>query len=220
MSSKFLAMRFAVMIMAAALIAGLTGCSAPTATAVPTVDMQPTLNAVRTEVVKTIVADATRNAPPTATLIPPTITPAATSTPQPTATLAATSTLVPTATATYIPWTLTPTKSAFNCSVTSSSPAQGQKYTAGDNFDVQWVVKNTGTQTWLKGETDLRYSTGTKMQKTIDGLDITSSVAPEGSYTFGLDMVAPGSSGTYEASWIIITGKITICTLKVKIIVP
>jgi hypothetical protein len=220
MSSQNLAVRFLAVVLVTALAAGLAGCTTPTATVVPTVDTQPTLIAVRTEAAKTVIADATKNAPPTATPVTPTSTPAATSTPLPTATLAVTNTPVPSPTATFIPWTLTPTLAPYNCVVTESSPALNANYTAGANFDAKWVVKNTGTQTWLAKETDLRYSTGTKMQKTVDGLDMTTNVAPNESYTFLVDMVAPATAGTYEASWIVITGKNTICTLRVKIVVP
>jgi hypothetical protein len=34
-----------------------------------------------------------------------------------------------------------------------------------------------------------------------------------------MDMVAPATAGTYTSTWVIITGKITICTLTYSIVV-
>ena len=103
--------------------------------------------------------------------------------------------------------------------VTSVVPHATDSFTTNANIDGVWVIKNTGTQKWLGAETDARWSSGTKFQKNGDVVDLTADVAPNASYTVGVDMVTPGSAGTYTATWIIITGKVTICTLNITILV-
>jgi hypothetical protein len=202
------------------LAASLAACSAPTATVAPTVDLQPTLNAVQTQAAQTVIANVTKNAPPTATPVTPTNTPAATSTPVPTATLASTNTLVPTATITYAPWTLTPSPAPYSCAITSASPAAGASISVGGSYDGNWVIKNTGTQTWLHKETDIRFLSGTNMQKAaLTAIDMTADVTPGSSYTVLIDMLAPATASTYSATWVVITGKNTICTLTYTMIV-
>lgn len=207
------------------LVTSLVGCTSPTSIptlTAPTVDLQPTLNAVQTLAAQTVITNLTKNAP-TAVLVTATL--AASSTPAATATQAppaATSTaLLPTAvpTATYIPWTLTPTVAPYSCSLISTAPPSTTTYAVNTNFDVQWVVKNTGINKWLMQETDARFSAGAKMQKLGDIQDLKNDVASGENYTVLIDMVAPATVGTYSVTWILITGKITICTMSASIIV-
>ncbi len=216
MFSQKLVLRLLAMVMLVAFLAGCnaspTATVAPTtapATAAPTVDQQPTFNAIKTQAVQTVVANMTQNAP---TAAPAT----ATNTAQPTATPLPTNPPA-TSTPTFIPWTLTPTPGPYSCSITSTSPASTTSYATNADIDGVWVVKNNGTQTWLSGETDVRYSSGTKLQKNGDILDLKNNVAPGESYTVGIDMRTPTSAGTYTTSWIIITGKTTICTLNLTV---
>ncbi len=206
-------------ILAVIALAGLmVGCASPTPTVAPTavatVDFQPTINAIKTQSAVTVIANLTQNAP-SATPVTPT------QTPLPTATLAPTSTPLPpaTATATFVPWTLTPTQTAYSCTVTDYSPKSTFSISPSGNFDASWVVKNNGSQKWLAPETDVRYVDGTKMQKSGDILDLSTDVAPNDSYTVAIDMVAPTSIGTYTAHWQIITGKYTICILNLSVVV-
>jgi hypothetical protein len=198
----------------------LVGCASPTAilpTAVPTIDLQPTLNAVKTQAVQTALVNLTQTAP-TATPVTPTNTPLPTATSTP----AFTATPVPPTkapTATLAPWTLTPTVGAYSCSVTSVTPKSTDKVTASSNFDTTWVIKNNGTQTWLGSETDIKYVSGTKLQKSGDLLDMTSNVAPGDSYTIAVDMVSPADAGTYTAVWAVMMGKDTLCTLNLSVTV-
>ena len=207
------------------LVSSLVGCSSPTPIPTlnaPTVDLQPTLIAVQTQAAQTVIANLTKNAP---TAVPATATLAASSTPAATATQApppATSTALPPTvapTATYVPWTLTPTVAPYSCALISTAPPVNTTYAVNTNFDVQWVVKNNGTNKWLMQETDARYSSGTKMQKLGDIQDLTADVPTGGNYTVLLDMVTPATVGTYSVTWILITGKITICTMTETIIV-
>jgi hypothetical protein len=201
----------------------MVGCASasPQPTTAPTVDIQPTLNAVRTQAVQTAVANLTKNAP---TVAPATPTLAATLTSTP----AATNTLLPPTalpTAVIVYPTLaptvyyTPTLSTYSCSLTSVTPKATEKIAPSGNFDATWVITNTGSQTWIAKETDLRYSTGTKLHKLTGIVDLSTNVVSGASYTGKVDMVAPATAGTYTTTWIVIYGNITICALNLTVLV-
>lgn len=201
------------------LAALMVGCSAPTPvipTPEPTVDTRPTMEAVATQAVQTMVANLTQNAP-TATPVTPTSTPAPTNTSAP----VATETPAPTSTATrvFIPWTKTPTATAiiYGCSVTSVSPKSTDTITVDQDFDGKWTVKNTGSKTWSSGNTDIRFVDGTKFQQNGDIYDLASDVAPNGTYTITIDMKAPSGDGTYSASWGIFLEDGSVCSLGLTI---
>lgn len=228
MSVKQMVWRLLVVLTLAGLLAG---CSSPTATVAPTVaptaaataaatvDLQPTFNAIKTQSAATIIANLTQNAPSATSVTPAT----ATKPPLPTATPAPSSTPLPrataTATAVLIPWTLVPTQAAYSCIVTDYSPKTTVSYPPSSNFDVQWVVKNTGTQRWLASETDFRYVDGEKMQKKGDIVDLKTDVAPNESYTVGIDMVAPTATGTYRITWQLTYGKVSICSMNLSVVI-
>lgn len=195
----------------------LAGCSpapTPLPTAVPTIDPQPTFNAIITQAVQTMAAELTLNAP-TATPVIPTDTPAPTETPAPTNTPAPTET----PTRVFIPWTATPTatQAAYACTVTGVSPTTSDTIKVDQDFDAKWSLKNTGTQTWYAGNTDIAYIDGTKFQTSGDLKDLSSDVAPNGTYTVVIDMKAPSSDGTYSATWGIFLEDGSVCTLNLKI---
>lgn len=199
------------------LAASLAGCSpapTPSPTAIPTIDPQPTFNAIATQAVQTMAADMTLNAP-TATPIIPTDTPA------PTNTLAPTNTPAPSETPTrvFIPWTATPTatQAAYTCTVTGFSPTTSDTIKVDQDFDAKWSLKNTGTKTWQAGNTDIGYIDGTKFQTSGDLFDLGSDVVPNGTYTVTIDMKAPSSDGSYSARWGVFLEDGSVCTLNLTI---
>jgi hypothetical protein len=192
------------------LVATVMGCSSPTPTAVPTLaptmDIQLTLDAVKTQSAATVIADLTRNAPnPTNTFIP-----VSTKTPQPT--LMATNTLMPW-------WTKTPTQASGSCTITDSSPKYNEILAPNASFDGKWVVKNTGDGKWLSNEVDIRYASGTKFQTKVDVVDLKNDVDEEESYTVTVDMKSPAAAGTYATTWVINKGGKVICSMPLTIIV-
>jgi hypothetical protein len=212
MSSKNFMLRIIVGVL---LVAVLAGCSSPTPTPtlIPTEDIQPTLNAVKTSAAMTVIANLTLTAP--------TITPTSTITLTSTATTVPSNTPLPssTATATFIPWTLTPTQAAYECRITSTSPAANTTFAPNADFDANWAVKNTGLQKWISNEIDIRYLSGTRLQKTVDVVDLKNDVASGDSYTITIDMRAPADIGTYTTTWVIVRGDQVICNLPLTIIV-
>jgi hypothetical protein len=205
------------------LVATLAACSTTptptsTATAAPTVDQQPTLNALGTQVARTIVADLTQNAP-TATPVTPTATEEPTQTPAPT------NTPLPTVkpTATYIPWTATPLYTATPvenaCSITEVTPKSTDTLAKKADFDGKWIVKNIGSRTWESESVDIVYKSGTKLQKKVDVEDLAADVPYNSSLTVIVDMTAPADAGEYSTTWAIVRGSVTICTLNLTVTV-
>lgn len=192
------------------MVAALVGCSSPTlpptATLAPTMDIQLTLDAVKTQAAATVIADLTRNAPnPTKTSVP-----MSTKTAQPT--LKATNTLMPW-------WTKTPTQASGSCVITDSSPKFNEILAPNASFDGKWVVKNTGDGKWLSNEIDIRYASGTKFQTKVDVVDLKNDVDEEQSYTVTVDMKSPAAAGTYATTWVIYRGGQVICSMPLTIIV-
>jgi len=194
------------------LIAVLAGCSSltpiPTLTPAPTVDIQSTLDAVKTQSAITVVANLTQNAPTSTPTTSPTLTAVPSFTPQATATNA----LLPL-------WTATPTGSWLGCEIKSSSPAEGASINSSTDFDASWVVKNTGTETWDHNNIDIKYSSGDKLQKSGDLLDLNNDVASGASYTITVNMHTPTDTGLHTATWIVSSGAQTMCTLTLTILV-
>jgi hypothetical protein len=209
-------------------IALLAACSFPVSpgAAEPTQDINQTLDAARTQAALTVAAEiasrATATQPPTVTLAP-SATELPSSTPAPT--LPPTNTLPPPATATntFIPFTPTitntPTPSDYTCSITFSAPANNAQFGKKDEFDAKWTLKNVGTQSWTVDDLDFRYLSGEKMQKFNDIYDLSKNVATNESIDFIVDMIAPDATGTFKASWGLMRGSRTVCTLNVSIVV-
>lgn len=194
----------------------------------PTMDpltFQATLNAAATQALQTIVAQITETAkaqPPTQepTQAPTQVVSTATSAPT------ATATLVPTLppTATRVPPTAaptnTPTPKALDCTIVSQAPALGAKLDVNTDFDGVWTLKNTGTQKWEVGNVDVRYDSGSKLQKYGDIYDLAKTVNPGEQITITIDMVVPGTAGTYKAVWKLVQGSTTVCTMNLEIVAP
>lgn len=216
---------------ALALLSLMAGCATATATlapalptSAPTVDVQPSLDAARTQAVQTALANLTQTAPtatevpPTATSVPPTSTPVATATPAATAT-AVPPTLAPTPAlvyATLVP-SLSPTPLGYACYVMDVSPKPADSLTVGSGFTGKWTVANTGTAIWPHTQTDIEYVSGEKLQATSGLVDLGVDVAPGGAYFITVNMVAPKYTGIYYTTWAIKYGDLTVCNLKMEI---
>ncbi len=227
MSSKSMGLKLILVIMITAILAG---CNTAATTVAPTVestsDQQATLDSLRTQVAQTVIANPTL-VPPTDTPVLETDTPTITSTATSTVTPLPTSTPLPPTiapTRTLVPWTSTPvytaTLTTFNCAITEVTPNSTTTVKKGDDFDGRWVVKNTGTETWIHTEVDIKYISGTKMQKAgEDLLDMKSDVAHNASYTVIVDMIAPSTAGTYYATWALQMGSTRVCTMPLTVVV-
>jgi len=178
-----------------------SGCSLNQAAvkAEPTIDMV----ALRAEIVSTVVAQITADAPK-ATL---TTTPTATQPVKQTAslptvtqqviTLAPLSTFTaPVITTRYPTWTATPYTDRATLSL--QSLADGTTLTRGQDFDVKWVIKNQGVRNW-NDQFYIRYISGIKCTH-FDRV-MLSPVNKGGETTFVGDFIAPSNPGFYVTQW-------------------
>lgn len=203
----------------------LTGCASLTGqTPVPTIDVEQTLNAARTQAAMTVAAEIASQA--TATPLPPTPTIAPTATELPSPTPFPTFTPLPpqpTATNTLIPFTPTITNTStptdYNCNITFVSPAPNTSYDKNADFDAKWTLKNTGTQDWNASDIDVKYVSGEKMHKYNDVYDLAKNVGDGESIDIIVDMKAPNSAGTFRATWGLFFGTRSICQMSVTIVV-
>lgn len=127
---------------------------------------------------------------------------AATATPEPpTATVAPAATAAPTATPTPVPcldgmaWVA---DLNYDDQGMSNPPVlqPGQAFTKG------WRVRNSGTCTWIPGYA-LNYSHGNTPASQMGGqpVAVTQPVAPNATYDFLVNLVAPTTPGVYQGFW-------------------
>jgi hypothetical protein len=81
----------------------------------------------------------------------------------------------------------------------SSNIATGQQFDAGDSFQVDWPLKNTGTCTWTSNYV-LAFVNGDQIGATSP-VTLPSSVAPGDSVTVSVQMTAPSQPDIYISFW-------------------
>jgi len=209
--------RYFTLIAIMAFVMLLSGCGSR---ATPTIDpaiQQATIDAAVAQALQTLMANQTSTA-----AAMPTNTSTATNTPEPTFTFTTSATATPfIPTATWIPYTLTPsataTPVAYSCQLLSTSPTAGTKININTDYDAAWVVKNNGTKVWEIGYFDLKFISGTKMQTKGDIFDVKTAVDKGGEIKLIVDMKTPSTAGKYTATWALMLGEQTLCTLPVDI---
>lgn len=176
----------------------------------PTTDVNP----VRTQAAETVVAYITLDAElnpsatvtPTRTRRPPTLT--ATLTPTlPSAT--ATSAFSPTVTRTRTP-PVAPTRTITlyindQARLFSQSPKDYTVLPAGRDFDIVWVVKNSGRRAW-NTDYSYQYSDGVKGSKK-ETYTLKEDVPIGGEVKLIVDMIAPKEPGQYRTRWVLVNDK-------------
>jgi len=176
----------------------LTACiPQPTAQPLPTIDME----ALRAEIVSTVVAQITADAPketatsaPTATVEPPALSPTAD---KPLSTLAPLSTFTASPLTTRYP-TWTPTLYTDRASLSLQSLVDGTHLTRGQDFDVTWTIKNTGFRPW-NDEFYALYLSGVKPyhfeHKMLTPVNQGDEISVTANY------IAPLEPGYYVTQW-------------------
>lgn len=81
------------------------------------------------------------------------------------------------------------------------------------------MIKNSGKQNWTRSDIDIYYSSGTKLQKLVNGLDLANDVASGESYTAKVDMHSPSILGTYSTTWVVGRGDDVFCSMMLTFIV-
>lgn len=116
-------------------------------------------------------------------------------------------------TSTFLP-AAPPVQKDYSCFVETRSPGYLEEINAGSNFEIKWIVRNTGTKAWTAG-VDIKYGSGPQMT-TAERVEIPVALNPDEVYKFILTGKAPNKAGTYTMSWIV-EGQL--CFANVTIIV-
>lgn len=179
-----------------ALLAACGTANPPAATAAPTQD----LNALRTEVAATVLAQCAQSC-----ALTPLATFAATNTPQPTATEAgtATATVDPTSgTGTIL--TGTPgSATGDQAKWVSQSIQDGTRFAPNEAFNMTWTLRNVGVTTWTDGYR-LRFYSGNVMGAPNE-IALDRDVAPNETIDITINMRAPATAGRYRTDWVMST---------------
>ncbi|HNN13847.1 MAG TPA: NBR1-Ig-like domain-containing protein [Anaerolineales bacterium] len=99
----------------------------------------------------------------------------------------------------------TPTNTAvplkYTCSVYKKKPKDNESYNKNAEFDVKFIITNTGTRPWPKG-IDFKYNGGTDLAHP-KRVEIPVALQPGQSYEVVLDGKAPDKRGNYVMSWLV-----------------
>ena len=96
---------------------------------------------------------------------------------------------------------ITVTPPAYSCDAFAQSPDYQAEFKPGDEFDIRWIIINTGTRPWPAGF-DVKYSSGSKMTS-VTVVEIPIEMKPNDRYTIVLDAVAPKHEGPQYMTWIV-----------------
>jgi len=94
-----------------------------------------------------------------------------------------------------------PAKYDYACEVINRRPYDGTEILHGQEFDIKWTIKNTGTKSWDAGM-DVKYSSGPKMTS-ISIFEIPVVMKPNDTYDVVLDARAPDELGHQVMDWVV-----------------
>jgi hypothetical protein len=148
----------------------------------------------------------TDSAPPSATPIVPTATPFVIVPP--------TSTLAPSGGGGGAP--VSPP--ALDCTPINNSPRDNTVFKKGEEFDIRWTIKNTGTRT-IPAKLDVKYFSGPMMMKNpADTFRELPEIKPGDTAVIIIDAVAPVEKGFHVMTWRV-EGNPPLCAPYIAIIV-
>ncbi len=189
-----------------ALAAGLASCGGQaTPEPEPTVDIAM----VKTDAVRTHVAQLTAEAPvPTATT-PPTATEKPAEPTLPVLATSAPALILPTATATRVVYSggggaVAPTVNTYidQGQLVYQNPTDGTVLKPGQDFDAVWKIKNIGRRDW-NNQFYFKYLSG-KPEGVNFNMDMLPATNKGDSVTVTVDMVAPHEPGIYTSQWTLV----------------
>ena len=154
--------------------------------------------------------------PATPTAVPPTMTNTAqatsTQTPVPSQTPLPTFIVLPT----YTPGL---PSDQLSCQLLSQSIKNGTHFGPKEDFEMGWLVRNTGADAWEPNNVVFTYFTGTKMYQ-FSPSRLPNSVDHGDEVALGASLMAPKKSGTYTTVWALGKGNYFFCYVSLRIIVP
>jgi hypothetical protein len=115
-------------------------------------------------------------------------------------TAAPTQPVIPTATlGAVLPTTAATARACNQAEFVSETVPDGTDFNFNESFTKSWTFKNTGTCTWNTNY-KLIYASGNQMGGPA-AVNLTQSVAPDGTVTVSVPLKAPGTEGTFSGSW-------------------
>ena len=208
-----------VVYVALILVLFITGCgpkAEPTMDPVLVVNMASTLAAqTMTAYQATADAPASQDSPAVQQPDPANPQPQSTSTPIPTVYVPPAPTNTPIPPLGGFPTPIGP----WGCQWIAQKPEDYSFLKVGQEFDMVWTVRNTGTQTWVVGDTRLMYLRGVEMQAYSDVVDIPQDIKGGAAADLIVDMYAPKEPGSYAATWTLVQDYHQFCTLTIAITV-
>jgi len=105
------------------------------------------------------------------------------------------------------------------CSLVKTEPSNA-RFSPRWDFDAVWTIKNVSNKDFELGHVDIKFISGTKMQKYGDLFDVSKAVKPGEEVKISVDMLAPSNPGTYTANWALVNsdGKV-MCYLPITVTV-
>lgn len=97
--------------------------------------------------------------------------------------------------------TITPIPPRYACSVVTNKPTTNQVMKGGQDFDIKWTIKNTGTAAWYNAM-DIKYYSGESMAAGKRA-EIKAKLQPGESYQLVLDAEAPKTKGPHFMAWMV-----------------
>jgi hypothetical protein len=109
----------------------------------------------------------------------------------------------------------------YACKIMKIAPAYGSRQKRGWGFTTIWTVVNRGNVVWSHTSVDYLYWAGDHLEKNKQHplYDLPKDVAPKGSVSLAVPMIAPKTPGTYTTTWIMQIGKESFCDLNQQIVV-
>jgi len=92
---------------------------------------------------------------------------------------------------------------ALDCTPVNNKPRDNTVFKPGDEFDIKWTIKNTGTKL-IPAKLDVKYFSGPKMMKVpTDTFRELPDIKPGDTAEIIIDAVAPVEKGFHVMTWVV-----------------
>jgi len=106
-----------------------------------------------------------------------------------------------------------------NCTLLSSTPPYLATFSANEETDFSWTVRNDSGVTWTTDNYDIAYIGGTNLLKRKENIrrDFPYDVPPGGTLSFIVDAVVPSFPGIYTMTYGVVQNYEIVCSVNVTI---
>ena len=96
------------------------------------------------------------------------------------------------------------TASLYDCTPVNNEPRDNTIFNRGDEFDIRWTIRNTGTRP-IPARHDIKYFSGPVLMRNPNDTfrEFGSDLAPGDSVTIIIDAVAPSERGFHVMTWVV-----------------